>query len=412
MKHMIALLLMLALAAGACAEGSAVPGNRLGFELLERMSDGTQNLFISPVSLGYALSLAACGAQGETLEEMLRALEAEDALSAAGLLQPLAEAGLKQANAAFTARELYPDYIDTVSQSYDARFFPLESPKAVNEWVREHTDGLIDQLVDEQSPLDAALLLLNAIAMDAEWASPFEPEATRDRTFHAPAGDVETPFMGQVLTAEYAEGYGAQAVKLRYRNSGLYMLLVLPEAGGVPEMLSRLSDEGLEAFEFDLRSPESIIEGIVAQQRRYDSDLDEAALRAALAEQFTAPEPWRVSLSLPKLDITGGGSLADPLRELGIRRAFETDADFFAMGDTGLYIGDVIQKVRVQVDEEGTRAAAVTEIMMMDGMGMPGFDYEQAPVSMVLDRPFILLIADEATGAVCFAGVVANPAAQ
>ena len=410
MKTFVSLLCALALLLG-CAAGwaqeDAVPGNRLGLDVLAALSDGTKNAFVSPVSLAYALSLAAYGAEGATREEILLALDVPDAAGIAAWTEPLGASGLKTANVLFAKDPLSvrEEYAQGVGEFFGAEVFPLDSAATVNGWVREKTDGLIDKLLDEGKEPDAQLLLINAIAMDAKWLSPFDPHFTREDVFHTPEGDVTAQFMRQGLTAEYAEAEGAQALKLPYLDSGLYMTLILPEEGSVGEMLTLLSEQGPDLFEFGPRSAESIIDGIVGQYRANNPDLNEEGLRAELQSFFRGPEPWEVSLSLPKLDISTGSNLKGALMDLGVGTPFSMGADFSGLSDASLMISDVIQKVRVQVDEEGTRAAAVTEIVLGDMMAI----YEQVPVSMVLDRPFILLISDEETGAICFAGVVADP---
>ena len=114
-----------------------------------------------------------------------------------------------------------------------------------------------------------------------------------------------------------------------------------------------------------------------------------------------------VHLTLPKFSLTCGGSLLDGLRARGMTLSASLDADFSAMcADVPLYIGDVRQNVRVDVDEEGTRAAAVTALLMEPGASMPLEEPEF--VEMTVDRPFIFVIADDASGAIAFAGVVAE----
>ena len=133
----------------------------------------------------------------------------------------------------------------------------------------------------------------------------------------------------------------------------------------------------------------------------------------ALAERglgwFDLPEEGtEVALSLPKVDIEVTNLLGDTLQALGIQRAFDGDAQFAGISPQPVKVSEVLQKVRVQVDEDGTRAAAVTAVLV-DGCAMPGDEPE--PVNMTVNRPYIMLIADMESGAICFAGAVTNPAA-
>ena len=379
MKRMLIMALLLTLCMGTLAKAepaapaSPVPGNRLGLECLRALYNGKDNQFVSPVSLAYALSMAAAGAEGETKAELLAALDATDALDIAALGDTLNGAGLRLANAAFVqpGTTLLSGYQEALA-GFGAEGFPLEDAARVNEWAREKTGGLIDPFLDELSD-DTRLMLVNAAAMDAEWQLKFDAESTREDTFHAPGGDVRVDFMGQVYDyPRYGEVDGTQVIALDYRDSTLRMVLALPPENGMEEALDALAVRGRDALAFE-------------------------------------PMDCRVYLRLPRLDVSAVNGLSGTLRALGVARAFEDDADFSALSDRPLKIDEVLQKVRVQVDEEGTRAAAVTAVLMVDGGEMVG---EQRPmVSMLLDRPFILLIEDEQSGAIAFAGVVAAPEA-
>ena len=375
MKKLLCLMMIALLCLSAFAESAEpapVPGNRLGLLALRRLADGTGNQFVSPISLAYALSMAARGAEGETLDELLAALDADGAEDVAALNDRLLAAGLRWANAAFVQDgvPLNRDYADALKAAFAAELFPLDAAERVNAWAAEHTDGLIDHLLDEVDP-STRLMLANAVVMDAKWSSPFEAEDTWQNAFHAPGGDVNVDFMHQTLYARYAEIDGTQMIRLNYAGSGLCMLIALPPEGGMDAALDALAERGLDWFEL----PEASTE---------------------------------VTLALPKLDISVSNGLAGTLQALDVERAFSDFAQFGGISDRPLKVDDVIQKVRVQVDEEGTRAAAVTEIIMVDGCAM---DEGPQPIPMVVDRPFVMVIADGDTGAICFAGAVANPAA-
>lgn len=380
MKNVICAALVLALClGGAMARAEGAPGNRLGLETLRLISDGNENRFVSPVSLAYALSLAAAGAAGETREALLAALDAEDADAVCAMNDALAAAGLKWANAIFARHDLpvRPEYARALADRFAAEAFPLDAAEDVNAWVADKTGGLIERLLERPLDDQTRLVLVNAIAMDAAWLSPFPPENTCEDDFHAPGGDVKAQFMHQKLRARYAEIDGTQVIRLGYIDretympTGLSMFVALPPEGGVPALLDALAERGLAAVE-------------------------------------SAGEAQEVLLTLPKLDIDVGGSLAQPLKALGLELAFTDAADFSGISEEGLEISDVLQKVRVQMDEDGTRAAAATAVMMKDNAVMLS---PEKPVEMNVNRPFVLLIAEETTGAIAFAGVVADPAA-
>ena len=375
MRRLFCLLLtLLLLTAPALSEAS---GNLLGLSLLADMTDGTQNAAVSPLSLQMALSLAREGAAGETRAE-LDALLAGDAIDTEALLdnaryaddhayEGMSAPGLRAANAGFVAPEvgLLPDYVSSV----DAEWFPLDAdPANINAWASEHTDGLIDKILTAPLSPDTALCLVNALAMEARWEYAFDEDDTYRGAFHAPDGDVETDLMYQEHDFSYGERDGAQLVHLPYQGTSLAMYVVLPEEGGVQSALQALAREGMAYFDGMEIGPD-------------------------------------VHLTLPKFSLTCGGSLLDGLRARGMTLSASPDADFSAMcADVPLYIGDVLQNVRVDVDEQGTRAAAVTAIPMLAGASMPLEEPEF--VEMTVDRPFIFVIADEESGAIAFAGVV------
>lgn len=355
---------------GAAAEQA--PGNRLGLAALAELAKAGENQFVSPVSLAYALAMAAEGAEGETRAQLLAAIEAENPEVVAALNEDLGSAGLRWANAAFVSAEiaLLPDYAETLSARYDGEVFPLDAPERVNAWVAAHTDGMIDYLLDDIDP-NLRLMLANAVVMDAEWVNPFDTEDTWEDAFYARDGEREVEFMHQTLFAPYGEADGAQFIRLDYRDTDLAMYVALPPEGGIERALADLAEAGLDYF------------------RLSDST-----------------EVW---LSLPKLDVTVSNSLSDPLMTAGVLRAFSDDAEFPGISDSPLKIGDVFQKARVQMDEERTRAAAVTAIFSMGAMA-PATD-EPLPIPMAVNRPYLVVIADRATGAICFAGVVEDPTA-
>lgn len=382
MKKWMSLILSIAMLFVGCSAfaeteekpEAALVGTQLGFDVLKELGDGSENCIISPVSLAYALAMAAQGAEGETKQEILDVLGVEDLSVLTGLTDALTAAGLKLANAAFIAGEMVPneEYVNALKAQFGAEWFEKSESIVddINAWVAEHTDGLIEKLLEGELSEDIALVLVNAIAMDAKWAAPFTPDATFEDVFHAPDGDVTVPFMHRKLRAEYAERDGVQLLRLGYADSDLTLLIALPgEDVGMDGVLAGLSEEGLGYF--------------------------------ALGEEMV-----EVQLSMPKLDIEAGCSLKDALQALGVKAAFGEEADFSGIADEPLKIGSVLQKARLLFDEDGTKAAAATAIGVTTMALLP----EAEPVEFNMNRPFVAVIADEASGAVAFAGIVANPA--
>lgn len=351
-----------------------------GFALLEALYDGESNQLISPVSLACALGMAAQGAEGETKQEILGLLELDDLSELAELSRKLGESGLKQANAAFLAGEMTPkeSYVSDLKEMFGAEWFENDGGVAekINAWVQEHTDGMIEKMLDGELDENTALVLVNALAMDAKWMAEFDPENTFDDVFHTPDGEAMVPFMHKTFHAAYGEREGVQLLKLQYRDddfapNGLAMLIALPGEGGVEDVLAGLKAEGTGYFSF-------------------------------------GAEPVKVELSMPKMDISADNSLTDVLKALGVQTAFSDTADFSGIADEPLRIGSVLQKARLTADEEGTKAAAATAVSMV-AMAMP---MPEEIVEFNMNRPFVMAVVHEESGAVCFAGVVTNPTAN
>ena len=373
MKRILSLLLCLGLMGCIALAEPAPAGETLGFELLRELYRGDGNVMLSPASLTMALGMAAGGAAGKTLDQLLTALGAQDAS------EPFSAAieGIKSANAVFVAPGLpmKEAYIDRLREDYGAERFDLDADvvEKVNAWVAEHTDGLIDRLLNDAPDPETGLILLNAIAMDAKWEKPFEAHNTVEDSFHAPQGDVTVEMMYQRADFDYAEVDGLQILRLPYADGALEMWIALPGEGAGTGM-------------------DGLLDALTARGMAYLRD---------------GAEERKVDLFLPKMDLTAGSALSDVLRALGVEAPFSDDADFSGVSDVPLRIDEVLQKVRVQLDEEGTRAAAATAASVTCTAARP----EETPVKMRVDRPFAFAIADGETGSVYFAGVIENPAA-
>jgi len=214
------------------------------------------------------------------------------------------------------------------------------------------------------------LVLANAIYFNAAWAEPFQESQTQDGPFYLlDGGQVTVPMMHQTASFGYAEGEGYQAVELPYDGRELSMVILLPAAGKFESFEDSLDAGRVDAITSDLASE-------------------------------------RVILTMPKFEVESSFSLGDALPEMGMPLAFSMDADFSGIdGRRDLYIGAVIHKAFVSVDEAGTEAAAAT-IVIMPAMAAP--DPEE-PIEVTIDRPFIFFIRDIETGAILFVGRVVNP---
>lgn len=384
MKKILAFIMGLALLlCGALAETNQeenpydwtdqAAGERLGLELLSMLYVPEENIVLSPQSLALALGMVAEGAQGDTLMQLLNALGAKDLSEVTAALPE----ELKSANALFVKAglELDPETLERLNENYGAQQFVLgdDAVDRVNAWVREHTDELIEEMLTEAPQANIGLLLLNAVAMDAQWVSPFDPAANTTEFFHIGTGgeSCEVEMMHQTEYFDYVEKDGLQAVRLPYAQGNMEMWIAMPEVGGMSALLENLTQ---------------------AQGLHY--------LRSDAGER-------EVTLSLPKFDVSDENTLSDVLKLLGMEDVFSADADFSGLSDVPMCLEEVLQKVRVQLDEDGTKAAAATAVSLKCMAAMD----PQPPVEMTVDRPFAFLIVDGKTDAICFAGAIEKPTA-
>ena len=393
----------LALATGWVAAAGAgepdvsalVRGNSVfALELYAQLRPVEGNLFFSPYSISSALGMTYAGARGNTAAEMEKALHftgghqgMHPAFAALqDRLNRVQEAGhveMAVAKSLWPHKDhpFLPEFLALVKVRYEAGITPLDyqsdtegARRTINQWVEEKTRGKIKDLIPPGS-VDALtrLVLVNAIYFKGDWAAPFPPGQTAPADFHVTAAAaVQVPMMAQTRKYPYAETDDCQVMKLPYAGGDLSMLVVLPrEKEGLAALESRLSMEQI------------------------------AEWTSRLAER-------EVRVLLPKFKLTWGVfQLNGALKALGMADAFdETLADFSGMDGRvpWLYIDAVLHKAFVEVNEEGTEAAAATAVVMKMRALRP-----EPPAEFRADHPFVFLIQEEETGAILFLGRVADP---
>jgi serpin B len=366
--------------------------NRFGLAMYRLLGGG--NLFFSPYSIAQVLTMTSAGAHGQTAQQMAQALHsafpqqrlhpAANALDQALSSRRAGEDGfrLEIANSIWGQQgfAFQPEFLDTLATNYgaglrllDFKTAPELSRATINTTIAQQTHDKIADLLPAGS-IDAStrLVLANAIYFNAKWAAPFAKESTRDGAFNPEQGGAVTaPMMTTQASYAYMSGQGYQAIALPYRG-GVSMLALVPDAGQ------------LTAFEAGL------------DEARLQSILDGLANRLVL-------------LTLPKFEYHSNSiSLRSQLVALGMADAFDpSTADFSGMdGQRDLFIGDGYHKAVVRVDEEGTEAAAATAVNMRATSALV-----DPPLNLTIDRPFIFLIRDDATGALLFMGRMVNPKA-
>lgn len=365
--------------------------NGFGLCLLRDLRRGQGgNVFLSPVSVELALSMAASGARGETQREMYTALgfgslsREEVNTGNLALLQALKISGsgvtLSLANSLW-AREgvgFFPEYLEMVRRFYEAeaRIVDFANPQTIsliNQWVREKTQGAIKDIIN-RLPDNAILVLLNATYFKGKWKTSFDLARTQSLPFFfGGGGQKEVPMMWQEGSFRYLETESLQVVRLPYARERFGMYVFLPkEREGVDALL-----EGLDV---------SALEGYIA----------------ALTEK-------EGEVYLPRFRVTFEKVLNENLKALGMEKAFDLErADFGDMlpvsPEANAYISEVKHKSLLEVNEEGTVAAGVTSVII----GLTAVSPEYRFV-MRVDHPFLVGIRDEETGVFLFLGVVADP---
>ncbi|MFZ0828412.1 MAG: serpin family protein [Verrucomicrobiia bacterium] len=371
--------------------GLAMANTGFAFDLLKQIAGEkpNANIFISPFSVSSVLQMVANGAAGDTKAEMQRVLKTgalpPEALDAAvkGLNQSLegqTNVILNLANSIWFQEgfRLKPEFVAVNSRFFQAKLAPVdfqkpESAQTINAWADDRTHGKIKDVV--RWPFDplTRVILANAIYFKGKWDRPFDKSATRPRPFYLPAGkEKPVPTLWQRGRFIYQEGDGFQAVRLPYAGGRLQMYLFLPETNS---------------------SPATLLAGI-----------DGSTWRDKILPGFGDREG---TLAFPRFKLDYEVVLNDPLKALGMRHAFE-DADFSAMASEPLFVSQVKQKSFVDVNEEGTEAAAVTTVAMhTSAMIKP-----VKPFEMMVDRPFFFVIGDGETQSILFMGLVYDPAGQ
>lgn len=361
--------------------------NRFGLNLFSylQQTDPTQNLLISPSSVAIALTMTYNGASGNTQRAMaetlhLQGMRLEDVNRANAALA----ASLENADPAVTlaiANSLWarhgvvfqPDFLQRNQTFYNAEITTLDfgSPEArsrMNNWVSQRTAGKIPDIVDRIDP-DAVLFLINAIYFKGSWTKPFDAGQTCDRPFHLLDGtQTLSPMMQQQGQYRYCETETFQAIRLPYGTQRMSMDIVLPKPhSSLAEFYATLTPDHWNRW----------------------------------TEAFSN-RPG--SLQLPKFTIQSSQTLNDALVALGMGIALSGNADFSNLSDEPTAISDVRHKTFIEVNEEGTEAAAATAVTMIR-TSMP----IHPPFQMTIDRPFFFAIQDNQTKMLLFVGSVVEP---
>jgi serine protease inhibitor len=366
----------------AAAE-SAAAVNRFGFDLHRQLAAEGGNVVTSPLSIATLLAMVAAGAGGATAAQMAEVLGLDGERDArfAALLRQVSDSDdvtLAVANSVWAdpSAPLEPDYLEHVRQVFgaSAEAAPLgeqSTADAIDRWVSERTEGLIDDFARALGLPDprAVVVLLGAVYFLGGWTVEFDPEMTRDSTFTlADGGTVEVPMMNRTTGPD-------ESVEVAERDG--YQLLRMP-----------YGDDQLHVMDVFLPGPERDLPWLLAR-------LDPDERSDAIGELGAGP----IEVSLPRFELEWEDSLVDPLVAMGMELPFSPAADFTPMSPATPSLSEVAHATYVRVDEQGTEAAAVT-----GGVGIVSM-----PPAFSADRPFLFTITDTRTDTVVFLGTIEDP---
>jgi serine protease inhibitor len=359
--------------------------NQFSFDLFReatRTLPAGSNAFLSPLSASMALGMAMNGSAGTTLDAMRTALRVPgepltdinqayrgllDLYTSLDRTTELLVANSVWVDQGFPVR---PEFLATARQwfSAEATTLDLQGPSAlgdINGWVKDRTNNRIPTLL-ESIGSDEIAFLVNAIYFKGRWRLPFDLKRTTPQPFHGADGvSRDVPTMSMDVPILFAQRDGFQAAELLYGNGAYAMTILLPTDGSSP------------------------------------ADVLASLTSAALQELNASLHETKILLSLPRFRLEYKRSLVDDLKAMGMEVAFDANqADFSGIANVSparLFLTQVIQKAFVEVNEEGTEAAAATAV----GVGVTSM-----PPSMTVNRPFLFIIRERLSGSILFLGQV------
>jgi len=370
----------------------AAGNNAFAVDLYGQLRKQDGNLFFSPESISTAFAMAYAGARGSTASQMAKTLHFTLPPDS---LHPAMGALLASLNAEHPGYQLYvadalwaekdfpflDAYLKLTSSDYGAGFnrvdfkaAPEAARQTINQWVEQKTENKIKDLIPPRAITPATrLVLTNAIYFKGDWETKFDKAQTQDEDFHLDAAQtVKAPLMHIESKFGYFSGGTFQALSIPYKTSELSLVVLLPnDTTGLPALEQSLTAANVKQWLNQLNSVRKVI------------------------------------LTLPKFKMTNQFELSNALGSLGMTQAFQPgNADFSGMtGKRDFWISSAIHKAFIDVNEEGTEAAAATAIVMRSNAAAR----DQVPIVFRADRPFVFLIRDNRSGAILFLGRVTNP---
>ncbi len=365
----------------AAERSSIEASNTFGFDLLRELADEdrTRSVFISPISASMALGMTMNGAAGETFDAMRSTLRLtglsetqinesyRDLLDLFTELDPSVDVAIANSIWHREGLSVQAPFRERVTSYFDSRVEALDfgspsAPTRINDWVRSATRGKIEEMAPSPIPGNVIVYLMNAVYFEAGWTTPFDPRQTRTAPFHLENGgtaSVQMMVRDDTIRSAFSDRWAA--ADLPYGGGAFSMTVVVPR--GETSVHSLLEEADAGWWE-------------------------------ELTSSFTV---GRTLLSLPRFELEWEGVMNDALETMGMGVAFDGAADFSRMfGGVGLWIDEVRQKSFLQVDEEGTVAAAVTSVTGVTSL----------PPEVRADRPFLFAIRERLSGTILFMGAI------
>lgn len=361
--------------------------NRFACDLYGKLREQEKgNVFFSPYSAHSALAMTATGAKGATRDQMVKVLhlpaDRDKSLVAGDVgrfyAHPRQDYALSVANALWGQKgfpwraeflTVQKDRFGAGFQEADFQANPDAERQRINRWVEDQTRDRIKELIlPNVVTRDTRMVLANAIYFKGQWLKQFDPKATQDAPFHlADGGTVSVPIMSAKLKCRHSSLEGLKVLELLYKGGELAMVVLLPDKpNGLPDLERQLTADTFEKWLAKLHETE-------------------------------------IQVSLPRFRFEQRFSLNDPLIALGMTDAFGP-ADFSGMATSSPgSITAVVHKAFVDVNEEGTEAAAATAVVVKEVSASPSFR---------ADHPFLFLVRDVKHGTILFMGRVMNPKSQ
>lgn len=359
-------------------------GHKLFSKFLQQQPD--QNIFISPLSISIALSMLYNGAVGETQAGMAIALGIQNMSvqevnqAAAQLMQSLknvSDIEMAIANSLWAASTLKfrANFLQRVQEFYQAEVEGLDfsNPDAaatINQWVSHQTFGKIQQIVQQLSS-ETILVLLNAIYFKGAWSDRFDPTETQPGIFTRLDGSqIQVPMMSQLNEYYWHQNQEFQAVRIPFKDQRINFDIFLPPTAQIKEFYQRLKSGDGENW------------------------LTQFSVKSMTKHQINLVMPrFRIEYEVQE-------ELQDALVTLGMRQTFGEWANFEQMSSEAPHLSQIVHKIFLELDEEGTEAAATTTAIAVSGGMLSSY------FTLTVDRPFFCAIRDTKTGAILFMGVI------